>query len=59
MANSALTESKPIVAEAFSRWALDENSGLPIGAADIVARLTIDSVGLMYAAHNNLYPSDY
>ena len=55
MANSALTESKPIVAEAFSRWALDENSGLPIGAADIVARLTIDSVGLMYAARNEVY----
>ena len=42
-------------AEVFANWALDEQTTLPDSAESTVTRLTIDAIGLMYAARNEDY----
>ena len=51
---SAETES-PIVAENFANWALDVATAFPKNSNEIIARMTYDAVGLMYAARREDY----
>ena len=51
---SAETESS-ILAENFANWALDSATALPEKSNQIIARMTYDAVGLMYAARNEEY----
>ena len=51
---SAETESS-ILAENFANWALNAATALPKKSNRIIARMTYDAVGLMYAARNEDY----
>ena len=52
--NSTEAEST-IIAENFAKWALNEDTALPDTSNQIIARMTYDAVGLMYAARNEDY----
>ena len=52
--NSTEAEST-IIAENFAKWALNEDTALPDTSNQIIARMTYDAVGLMYAARNENY----
>ena len=51
---SAETES-PIIAENFANWALNVATAFPKNSNEIIARMTYDAVGLMYAARREDY----
>ena len=51
---SAETENS-IIAENFANWALDVATALPKNSNEIIARMTYDAVGLMYAARREDY----
>lgn len=55
MSHSDHGHDTAVAAEAFAAWALDETTSLPPSAASTVERLTLDAIGLMYAARNEDY----